>query len=319
MALLIKEEEVEELLTFEDAYKALKDAFGLLEHKLSVNTKRVRMPFAGTILAYQAGGMLDYLGFKTYIPGSNVIGLLFNKDGELVAIFEADRLTRVRTSTLAVLASDFIKKNYSKVGVIGLGNQGIVQAEAFYELKKVKVKVFTRSNERLKRALKYFENKGIDVEVKNSVKEVCKESEVITTITSSKDPFVKLEYLEKGVHINAMGSVIPERAEIFPEVFKSAKAVVVEDIEQAKEEAGDLILAYKMKMLEWSKLVPLSSVILEKVKVRENQDDITIFKSVGIGLEDVAVMVTVYEKAKKRGIGTEIEVKGKWSLKLEEK
>ncbi|MEM0173579.1 MAG: ornithine cyclodeaminase family protein [Sulfolobaceae archaeon] len=319
MALLIKEEDVEELLTFEDAYKALKDAFGLLEHKLSINTKRIRTPFAGTILAYQAGGMLEYLGFKTYIPGSNVIGILFNKEGELLAIFEADRLTRVRTTALAVLASDFIKKNYSNVAVIGLGNQGIVQVEAFYELKKLKVKVYTRSKERLDRALKFFSKRGIDVEVKDTIKDACKESEVITTITSSKDPFIKSEYLDKGSHINAMGSVIPERAEIFPEVFKMAKSVVVEDIEQAKEEAGDLILAYKMKMLEWSKLIPLSSIILDKIRPRESQDDITVFKSVGIGLEDVAVMISLYEKAKKRGVGTEIEVKGKWFPKLEEK
>ncbi len=109
-----------------------------------------------------------------------------------------------------------------------------------------------------------------------------------------------------------MGSNIPERVEAFPELIKASSIIVVEDIEQALEEAGDLILAKKMGMLDESKLVTLSSVIAGKVE-KKKDDDISIFKSTGVGLEDVAVMKVLYEKAKKQGIGKEIEVKGVWS------
>jgi ornithine cyclodeaminase/alanine dehydrogenase-like protein (mu-crystallin family) len=318
MALLIREREVEELLTFDDAYKALKDAFGLMEHKLSINSKRTRIIFSGSVLTIQAGGILDYLGFKTYVMG-NFLGLLFHKSGELLAIVESDRLTRVRTTVLSVLVSDLIKKNYSSVGIIGLGRQGIVQVEAFYELKKLKPKIYTRSKERLNFALKYFNELRIEVDVKDSIKDVCKDSEVIVTITSSKDPFLKLEYLSRGTHINAMGSNIPERVELYPEVIKASKLIIVEDLEQAREEAGDLILASKMNMMDWSKVVLLSSIITGKVNYKISDQDLTIFKSVGIGLEDVAILKLIYEKAKKKGIGMELKVDGRWYPELEEK
>ncbi len=310
MTLLLTEKDVVNLLKFEDAYNVLKEAFIELENKLASNSKRMRTSISGSTLTCQAGGLQGYLGIKTFIKG-NFVSLLFSTSGELLMISEADRLSQIRTGTLAVLASDYIQVNYNTVGIIGLGKQGLAHVEAFYELKKIEPIVISRSQDRINKALRVLNSEGIKVKIAGSYKDIFLNSDVVTSITSSKDPFIKLDYVRKGAHINLMGSNIPERVEAFPELIKASSIIVVEDIQQALEEAGDLILAKKMGMLDENKLIQLSSVITNKIK--KKADDISIFKSVGIGLEDVAVMKVLYEKAKKEGIGKEIEVKGIWS------
>jgi ornithine cyclodeaminase (EC 4.3.1.12) len=317
MALLLRENDVEKVLNYREVYDSLVRAFKQLNSGLAANTKRVRTSYHGSVLTYQAGGIDSYLGFKVFLKGS-FISMLFDENGELLLITEADLLTRIRTGVISVIAADYLAKpSYSHITVIGLGRQGQFQVRAFHELKKgVTIKVF--SKEKLELEVKQLLKDGFNVIKAKDYKDACKDAEVIVTVTNSKDPFLKSEFLEKGVHVNTMGSNLPERVELFPEVLKVASLIVVEDLQQAKEEAGDLILADKMKMLDWDKVVPISSVIDGQIK-RKSEDEITVFKSLGIGLEDVAVMKVLYEKAKKIGLGTEIVVRGRWSPESEKK
>lgn len=299
------------MLNFKDAYDVMKEAFSLLHQKMAVNTKRVRTSFHGTVLTYQSGGLDQYLGFKVFVKGA-FFSMLFNDSGDLLLLAEADLLSRIRTGALSVLVSDYLaNREYSTVGIIGLGKQGKYQVKAFHELKKG-IKIKTLSKEKTEEEIKKIKEEGIDVERAKDYKDAC-DADVIVTVTNSKDPFVKFEYLKKGTHINALGSNLPERVELYPDVLKNANIIVVEDILQAKEEAGDLIMAERMNMLDWNKVRLLSDVIGGSVK-RERNEDITVFKSMGIGLEDVAIMKLLYEKAKKYGIGSEIDIRGKWPL-----
>ncbi|HII75155.1 TPA: ornithine cyclodeaminase family protein [Sulfurisphaera tokodaii] len=311
MVLLLREHEVLKILNFKDAYDALKNSFILLYQKLATNTKRVRTLFHGSVLTYQAGGLDHYLGFKVFIKGT-FFSMLFDDSGEPLLLAESDLITRIRTGAISVLASDFLaRSSYSVVGIIGLGKQGKYQVKAYYELKPgVKIKVF--SKEKLEEEARKIIQEGIKVEKAKDYKDVCN-ADVIVTVTNSKDPFIKYEFLNKGTHINALGSNLPERVELYPEVLKNASIIAVEDLEQAKEEAGDLIMAEKMNMLDWNKVKPISEIIAGKVR-RNSEDELTVFKSMGIGLEDVAILKLLYEKAKKYGIGSEIDIGGKWSL-----
>jgi ornithine cyclodeaminase/alanine dehydrogenase-like protein (mu-crystallin family) len=314
LTIILKEEEVNEILNYHQAYNSLKEAFVALDNKIAVNYKRVRTSFGGATLSYQSGGINGYLGFKSFIRG-NFISLLFSTSGELLLIAESDRMSQIRTASLSVLASDYLKGEYSTVGIIGLGKQGLAQVEAFYNLKSVDINVYSRTTARVNQSTEILKSEGINVKVMPSYKELCLNSDVIVTVTSSRDPFLKLDYLKKGSHINLMGSNLAERVEAFPEVIKAASIIAVEDIDQANEEAGDLILADKMKMLDRSKLVLFSNIITRKIQ-RYNKDDITIFKSVGIGLEDVSILKFIFEEAKKRGLGKEMELRGIWSQGL---
>jgi len=317
LAILLREVDVEKLVNFKDIYDSLERAFKYLSNKNASNTKRIRTIFHGSVMTYQAGAFDNYLGFKVFVKGT-YLGVLYSLDGDIVLVVEADLLSRIRTGILSVLVSDYLaKKNYTSVGIIGLGKQGEFQVKSFNELKKG-VTIRAISKEKTDKNIKRLQSQGLNVIPAKDYKELCSTSEVIVTITSSKDPFLKLEFLNHGTHINALGSNLPERAELFPEVIKASSLIAVEDLEQAKEEAGDLILAEKMKMLDWNKVVLISDVINGKVG-RKSDDEITIFKSTGIGLEDVATMKLLYEKAKKYGLGVEIDLRGKWSQELERK
>ncbi len=312
MALLLDEEEVARLLTFREAYEAMREAFSLEYRGLAVNTQRVRTMFKGTALTYQAGAIGDYFGFKTFISRS-FLGALFKSDGQLVMLVSSDYLTRVRTGALAVLASDYLKGHYSEVCVVGLGRLGVFAVKAFNELKGIKPLVSAKTEEGINRGIEGM--KAIGAEGKTvSVQECVSGAEVIVTLTNSKEPFVKLESIKKGVHINAMGSNLPERVELFPEVIKNASLIAVEDVQQALSEAGELILAKKLGMLDESKIVPFSAVVSGKYG-RKSDDEITVFKSVGTGLIDVAVMVRLMELANKYGLGKEVSLSLKWSQK----
>lgn len=310
LTLFLTEEDVNEILSFRDAYDALREGFYLEENKKAVNTKRVRTAFSGVTLTYQSGAYEGFIGFKTYVRG-NFISLLFSSEGELLMLTEADRMSLLRTGALSVLAADLMKRDYSTVGIIGLGKQGVAQAEAFWKMKGVQIWGYTRTKEREAKAVQVLKSMEVQLRTASSVKDVSSSAEVIVTITTSTTPFLKLEYLRQDVHVNAMGSNLPERVELFPEVLRSSQVISVEDIEQAKEEAGDLILASKMNMLDWEKVVKFSEIVAGKRNPRQGSG-LTVFKSVGIGLEDVVVMGKLYELAKKKGRGKEIKVSGRW-------
>ncbi|MEM4884005.1 MAG: ornithine cyclodeaminase family protein [Saccharolobus sp.] len=318
MTLIIKEKDVVNLLDYKEVYDSLVNAFLLLENKRATNIERIRIPFGGNTLSIQASAMEGYIGYKAFI-GGNFLIYIYDTNGNLLSIIESDRLTQIRTAMLPIIASDFIYGNYNSVGVIGLGKHGLASVETLNEVRKgIKIFVFTPSKERMEKSLSILKEEGIDVVPKESIKKICEESEVIITITKAKDPFLKLDYItNKRVHINAMGSTVPEKLEIYPEVIKAASIIAVEDINQSLKEAGELVIANKLNMLDYNKLVPISSIIFGKNSIAK--EGITIFKSVGIGLEDLAVGKLVYEKALRKGLGIEIEVKGTWYRELGKK
>ncbi len=310
MGLFLDETDVESLLSFRDVYESLRRFFLLEDQGLAVNTERVRTASHGTVLTYQAAAAQGIFGFKTFISGS-FLGALFNSQGELLLLASSDYLTRVRTGVLAVLASDLMKGDYGEVCVVGLGRQGSFAVKAFNELKGIEPKATAKTQAGTNRGLENLKAIGAKARVVN-LAECVKDGEVVVTLTNSKEPFLKAESLRRGAHVNAMGSNLPERAELFADVVKRASVIAVESVSQALREAGDLILAKKLGMLDESKLIPFSAVVAGKW-ARKDNDEFTLFKSVGVGLLDLATLALLYDKAKKLGVGKEVPLSLKWS------
>jgi ornithine cyclodeaminase/alanine dehydrogenase-like protein (mu-crystallin family) len=319
--IVLREGDVGKLLDYKGIFNVLERAFLEWSQGSAVNTPRTRTVTAGAVLSIQAGGFHNYMGFKSYASGKfnpNFISLLFDSsNGELLLMVESDLMGRMRTAALSVLGAKYLAKGVGSVAVIGLGRQGLAQVEAFHEIAGSSIKVYSRSKERIFEAQKWLEEKGIRVKVASSYAEACEGVEVVVTITSSQSPFLKSSMLPHGVHINAFGSNVPSRAEVFPDVIKASEIIAVEDEAQARVEAGDFLLAEKMNMMDWSKVVTFSSIV--SGKVRRAGDQITMFKSVGVGLEDVAVLSLLYEKVKKGGVWEEVQVRGTWSQGLVKK
>ncbi|WP_291764541.1 ornithine cyclodeaminase family protein [Caldivirga sp. UBA161] len=314
MALYIREQEVDRLLTYGEAIKAVEDGFRLLGLGKAVNLPRRRVILPGAVLHVLQSGILgDYnvAGLKAYLStrqGTRFAVLLFSvESGELLAIIEADRLGQIRTGAASVVASKYMANSMSELGIVGSGRQARAQFEAFNSTGLLRsVKVISRSRANAEAFASYIKSHGVDAVVANDYRDVCN-VDVLVTATNSREPFIRGEYLNEGIHVNAIGSNWRNRAELMPDAVNKAELIAVDDLEQAKEEAGDLIMAGEEA---WSKVVKLSDIVVGNVKGRVGSGSITIFKSLGISIEDITVAKLIYDKAVKEGIGVNIEFSG---------
>ncbi len=314
MTLYIREQEVDKLLTYNEAIKAVEDGFRLLGLGKAVNIPRHRVILPGAVLHVLQSGILggyNVAGLKAYMStrqGTRFIVLLFSvESGELLAIIEADRLGQIRTGAASVVASRYMANSMSELGIVGSGRQARAQFEAFNSTGLLKrVKVISRSRVNAEAFASYIKSNGVDAVVVDDYREVCR-VDVLVTATNSREPFIRGEYLNEGIHVNAIGSNWRNRAELTPDAVNKADLIAVDDLEQAKEEAGDLIMAGDGI---WSKVVKLSDIVAGNVKGRVNSSSVTIFKSLGISIEDIVVAKIIYDKAVKEGIGINIEFSG---------
>jgi alanine dehydrogenase len=314
--LLISEEDVNELVTFRDVITVVEEGFKLLGSGNAVNLPRRRAIVPGAVLHVLQGvvlGNYGVAGLKTYLStrhGTRFVVLLFDiNSGELLSVIEADRLGQLRTGAASAVATKYMaRKDSSVIGIVGSGTQARAQFEALIEVVNTKlVKVFSRSSEHAEEFARFIRSRGFDAVIAGSYEEVCKGVDVLVTATSSKEPFIRGAYLSEGMHINAIGSNWANRSELTPDAVLRADVIAVDDPAQAREEAGDLIMAGDAV---WGRVVPLSDIVVEKVVGRRGDSAITIFKSLGIAIEDLVLAKLIYDRAMREGRGSEVEFKG---------
>src|SRR5207245_2844196 len=148
-----------------------------------------------------------------------------------------------------------------------------------------------------------------NVEVAKSAEEAIREADVAITATNAPQPVIHGDWLRAGCHINAIGANRLETRELDDAAIRRCAFVGTDSIEQAKEESGDLVEPMKRGVITWDRVHEISEVVAGKVRGRTNDDDITLFKSHGIAMEDVAVAALVYERARDRGIGKSISLR----------
>lgn len=315
MALLISERDVNELLSFRDAINAVEDAFRLMAEGQAVNLPRRRAITKGAVLHTLQGivlGSYNVAGLKTYLStrgGSRFVVLLFDvASGELLAIIEADRLGQIRTGAASAVATKYMARPNSRtLGIVGSGRQARAQFEALAELMRpALVKIYSRTPGHAILFAEMVKSRGYEATVAESYAEVA-DVDVLCTATNSQEPFIRGEHLKPGIHINAVGSNWAHRAELAPDAVAKADIIAVDDVVQAREEAGDLIQANALE-----RAVPLSDIVAGKARGRSNEYSITIFKSMGIAVEDLVVAKIVYERALRAGMGREIPFSGRW-------
>jgi ornithine cyclodeaminase/alanine dehydrogenase-like protein (mu-crystallin family) len=133
------------------------------------------------------------------------------------------------------------------------------------------------------------------------------EKDILVTATSSREPVLNGQWIAEGTHINAIGSNFLGKAELDAVAIRRCKTVVVDSKDQARIEAGDFAQALDDGSLQWSNVYELGQVIVGRYPGRHHPQDVTLFKSLGIAIEDVAVAGKVYEKAQALGIGRRVE------------
>ena len=142
-----------------------------------------------------------------------------------------------------------------------------------------------------------------DVIAVSRPEQAASEKDIVITATTSREPVLNGHWLAQGTHINAIGSNFLGKAELDPVVVRRCAAVVVDSKDQARLEAGDFQQALEDGALHWSDVRELGQIIVGRYTARKHAQDITLFKSLGIALEDVAVAARVYARAQEAGLG----------------
>jgi len=272
---------------------------------------------AGAMLHYMAAAddSLGYFGLKIYTTTRTsfrfLVPLYRGETGALVALLEADTLGRFRTGAASGIATKYMARpDASRAALIGTGHQAPTQLLALTKVRRLTaVKVFSRSPERRAAfAERMSAQLSLPVEAVPTAEEAVRGADLIAAITTAREPVVRAEWVSSGAHINAAGVNHARRQEIDAATVLRAARVVVDSVEQSKEEAGDLIAAYQDAPARWEQVRELSEVVAGKYPGREREEEITLFKSNGVALEDVATAVRVYERAVQEGVGTTLRM-----------
>lgn len=313
--LYITEAEVARLVTVKDAIAALEEMFATWESATTHNLPRQRARLAGGAMNLMGAsyGAKSVHGLKVYAAGKGMTfghALIYSStDGTLKAIVECDLLGQIRTGAASGLATKLLANpDAATVGVIGTGRQSRSQVRAVCAVRPIKrVSVFARTQESRDAYAREMEKElGIEVRPAPSAEACVGEADVVVTITKSAEPVFKGSALAKGAHVNVAGANSGDRREVDADTVLRAAVRVTDHIEQAKVEAGelrDLVVAGK---LAWSDIHELGDVVCGKAKGRTSPSDLTLFKSLGIALEDMAFGEMIYQKALAQGMGRQI-------------
>lgn len=318
MTLLLSEADVQSLLTMPLAIEAVEDAFQRLADGSAQFHARQRLHLAGnSYLHYMAAadGTGGYMGMKIYTSSREglrfLVPLFQAKTGELLALIEASYLGQMRTGAASGVATKLLARTDARrVGIIGTGVQAATQIEAVAAVRKIeRVRVFGRDPERRQRfAREMSEKLSVPVEAAASAEEAVHDADIAITSTTASKPVLEGRWLRAGMHINAIGANFPEKAELDADAVNRADVIFADSREQSKLEAGDLIQAFEGDYSRWNDVKELTDLVAGRVKGRTSPEQITLFKSNGIAIEDIVTAGKVYELALQRRIGSNVEL-----------
>jgi alanine dehydrogenase len=316
MALLLTEADVRAILTLPMAMELSEESFRRLASGAGVSHPRRRLKLAEKGLMHYmaaADSKGGYVGLKIYTVSPSglrfLVPLFSGHTGELLALIEANGLGQARTGAATGVATKFLARSDARIAaMIGSGFQAQTQLEAVGLARKLDlVRVYSRDAARREAFAKDMTAKiGVRVAAVESAEEAVRGADIVTTMTSSPKPVLLGKWLEGGTHINAAGVNFAEKAEIDAETVERADLIAADSVEQSKIEAGDLIQAFAGDAKRWDEVRELSSIVSGKTPGRTNRDQITLFKSNGIAIEDIVVAGRVYELARERKMGKEV-------------
>lgn len=302
------------------------DALGTLargEALLPLRTV-LRLPGGRSAFASMPAVLGGAIGAKiiTVFPGNEStpydshigVVLYFDNDhGRLLAIIDASSVTAIRTAAVSGLATRMLaREDASELAILGTGTQAMTHLEAMRCVRNfTTIRVWSRSRENGERFARAAAARfGIDVQVAQSAEHAVRSAQVICTTTSSREPVVNSEWVWPGTHINAVGSSIPSARELDSDTVARAK-LYVDRRESVLAEAGDFLIPREEGAIDNDHIVgELGELVLGRVEGRRTPDEVTLFKSLGLAIEDVASARLIYERAVADGSGTWIELGG---------
>jgi ornithine cyclodeaminase/alanine dehydrogenase-like protein (mu-crystallin family) len=298
--LFFSESDVRRLLPMPEAVRLMRQVFQDLAAGRAQNQPRHRLVLpSGSVLHSMAGACGKYFGTKIYSThphhGAHFLFLLYAaEDARPLALFEANILGQIRTGAATGFATDLLARaDAETLAIIGTGFQARTQMEAVLSVRPIReVRVWGRTPERRERfAEECAMAFGTPVSAAASAELAVRGADIIVTATNSRVPVLEADWVKPGAHINAVGSNQAKRRELPGELVQRADLIAVDSLEQARQESGDLLMA--LEEADWQRVRELQDVAARPVSASA----ITLFKSNGLGVEDVAAAAFVYESA----------------------
>ena len=326
--LIITDKQVEQLLPMGECIEMMSDALKTLARGGAVLPLRQIMWLPDKSGAL--GAMPSYLeepaslGIKVITVFQKNLGtkydshqgavLLFDAEhGVLQAVIDASSVTAIRTAAVSGVATRALARaEAGDLCLMGSGAQAMTHLEAMQSVRTLRrVRVWSRSFENAKAfATKAFAKHGIEVEAIDSAREAVMDADIICTTTSSREPVLRGAWIAQGAHINAVGSSIPAAREVDTAAVVNA-SLFVDRRESTLNEAGDYLIPMKEGAIDASHIrAELGEVLTAVHDGRSTGSEITLFKSLGIAIEDLASAHLIHRKAVERGVGTSIELGG---------
>ena len=309
----LTEADVGRLVTVKDAIATLEALFATWGQPSTSDLPRQRARLAGGAfnLMGAAYGAKGVHGLKAYagVKGAQFHTLLYSSlDGKLKAMIEADLLGQMRTGAASGVATKLLANaDAHTLAVIGTGKQSRAQIAAVCAVRPItRVKVFSRTAEHREAYARSVEKDlGVEVLPASSAQACGAEADVVVT---TAEPVCRAQWLAEGAHVNVAGANSNDRREVDAGTVLRAAVKATDHVEQAKAEAGEFRELVAAGKLAWSAIRELGEFITGKAAGRTSPSDLTLFKSLGIALEDVAFAELVYQRALAAGVGRPIPI-----------
>jgi alanine dehydrogenase len=311
MPLYIKEEDVDSLVDVKDAIAALEEGFRHWRRDGTENLPRQRLPLPTRSLNLMAASSpaQGICGQKAYFSGCYHVTLYSIEERRLLAVIEADRLGAMRTGAASGVATRYLaREDASVVGIVGTGRQARTQMLAMDAVRSLRsVRVFGRDPERRQSfASEMAAILSCEVEASETAEACVRDAHIVVAATNSSEPVVHGAWLAPGSHVNAIGANGYARRELDDAAVLHAALVATDDRDQAQTEARELIDLTRDGKLDWDDVVELGDLVQRNHPGRRGDNEITLFKSLGIALEDISFGKMIYDRAVAAGRGTEM-------------
>ncbi len=325
---IISQSEVPRLLPMKDCVALMAQALQSLAREDAVQPLRtiVRLPGRGgglgTMPAYL--GSPSALGVKviTFTPENQGTSydlhqgavLLFDTEhGTLLAVIDATSITSIRTAAVSAVATDLLaREDAATVAILGSGVQAASHLESMRVVRPVaRVRVWSRDFDRAKVFSRAeSERHQIPVEPARTAREAVRDAAIVCVVTAAREPVLQGEWLEPGTHVNAVGACLPTHRELDTAAVVRSR-VYVDRRESALHEAGDILVPIQEGAIRESHIVgEIGELLLGRMEGRRTAEEITLFKSLGLAIEDVAAAHAIHARATAAGAGTVIDLGG---------
>jgi ornithine cyclodeaminase/alanine dehydrogenase-like protein (mu-crystallin family) len=319
MPLYLTEEEVGRLATMADAMAAVEECFRHLGEGKATHEprRRVRTPQGMLHVMFAADGEAGVLGLKSYttLAGTARFHVLLYSaaDGSLLAIMEAGRLGQLRTGAASGVATKHLARaDASIAAVFGTGYQARPQVEAIAHARDLQeIRVYSRDPEKRKAFSAEMSGRtGLWVVPAESPEKAIEGAHIITTMTSASRPVFDGSLVQPGMHLNVAGSNSLLKREVDDTAVSRAGLIAVDSLAAVPLEGGDLLSPLQKGLIYPESLVELGQIVAGRHLGRTSEDQVTLFKSHGIALEDIALAARVYQKAVEQGSGFRVQGSG---------